>query len=630
MSRTTPNLGLYIPVQGEHYGTHIDDNFDALDLASGGIGAPDAKLQSPVLAGDTSLTVTGVAPSTMFNNKGAALLVGAGSGAEAIRVASVSGHTFTLDNAAQGPNGFCLPHSAGDPVYVLRDETIYPWFLGAKVNSATNDANAVQAAILCALRYGLTLRGTGTGDHSHAIAQGTFWPDIEFEDLFLAASGFPAGSIYLDPNRDLTLKDDSTYAMRGARQAYPIISADPTTDRLTFSASFISSLDTFSPIGFSTPFGETLPGGIIAGRPYWIYDSPTSNTIRIATTAALTAPLDITSAGSGPGNDVGWVHGNWHSTMRWRINQNVRLDVGDVDLCGAYLDAQQPAYINSLRVTMNADATVSDRAIGFFLYGQLGNLYNCEFDPDSANVIGWVLGGALFTHAGKVFFQHGVGKIAKSAVVSGFGHKWDGFESESVDAAGYNIYLPGTGANASVQGCDFGDPFCGSGNPTVPHIYDATGNNASYRVGQMVFPTASYAILHATRDGGVNLTSSDGATPGVGVGDPLNHQFHGYRQIQGGGIMFEAVYDVVVAVNFTQRLDVRNYLVDTTAGNIVPTLLSPAITRGEVTFKNYKGANNVVITAPGGSHVDGSSTKTLTPGQSARISGADGNDWWSV
>jgi hypothetical protein len=211
----------------------------------------------------------------------------------------------------------------------------------------------------------------------------------------------------------------------------------------TFTA--VASTDTFTcgtdpghvvgnTIMFNDPYGAGLPGGVVAGRVYYIKTKPSGTTFTIsATTGGST--LDVTSDGGG------YMYTRISSLIRvfW---DSIRIDVNQQDLNGFFLNLQQPGYIRNLRIELNGSGPTTplseQNGIGFFLTGQVAFLYHLEINPRNGT-LAMIHNGQIMPIYGVTMNAAGRGILYKDCDSSGiFGAELEQLTPYAIKFSGNN------------------------------------------------------------------------------------------------------------------------------------------------------------------------------------------------
>ena len=273
-------------------------------------------------------------------------------------VGTISSSTLTFDRALD------YAHSVGARVILSSGSAFSPWVWGAKGDDSTDDWTKLQQA--CNQTSLLLVQLEGMGNF-HRLSQ----PVCVYESRWQHMA--------LKPTAGFAPVDTTGAMVMTAQNSILTFTASASTDTFTTPSNHnIGGVGNM--VVFNNPGGETLPGGVVSGRIYFVKTIPTGTTFTIAATTGG-ATIDITSDGTG------WLYGDMLSLCRTRWD-GVHLFVDVANLNALQAGIQQPAYMRDLRID-----TAAGTGVGLTLQGQLGNFYNTEIN--SMNVGLRLMGGAV-------------------------------------------------------------------------------------------------------------------------------------------------------------------------------------------------------------------------------------------
>lgn len=303
------------------------------------------ELESGTSVGDSTLSVaTGEVPAAAQG------LVAIGvftTDCELRRVTNISGSTITVSPALS------KGHASGSTVIFFDTNTVPASWWGAKGDNSTDDSDAIQAALrtidaasLFQTMSTITLHGAGriyrssqpimVPNHS-SLAQFNIWAKSDYAP---------------DDHRGAMLM---TY--RGTVKDFTATAADD-----TFTVSGSSGLSDPGQVVFK---GDSLPGGLVSGKVYFVKSRPTASTFTISETAGGST-FNVTADGSGE------MYPSPQALCRLYLN-DVFLYGGNygTSINGIRANFQQPAFLNNLR-------TSGFTGIGYIASGQQAVHFNFE------------------------------------------------------------------------------------------------------------------------------------------------------------------------------------------------------------------------------------------------------------
>ena len=274
---------------------------------------------------------------------------------EVRRVTAASGTNITLSSA------LVYSHSASEVVYLLEGTLVpFEWF-GCKANDNSFDSyvGLQQAFNDLALAAG---RGYGLTGHISRYYSKT--PLCIYDNTYLEQTVLTAlspMSIDLSVGNGRLGTPDQYHVTLGG-QFGTITSVDTGTNSVTLSTSAGAAAN--DRIIFQPSVGATLPGGLEAGRQYFIKTFPGGNVYTLSQDYSGTE-LDITSSGSG----TSYFYSTGFSRMLWDW---VTLEgSGITNLNGVLAALQQPAAGRNVRIDGYLGASG-----GAVFYGQQCEFYN--------------------------------------------------------------------------------------------------------------------------------------------------------------------------------------------------------------------------------------------------------------
>ncbi len=269
------------------------------------------------------------------------------------QVALLSGTTLTFQAALN------RPHSSGVVCYLTGNENFSAalWGADGSNNNNIDDWAALQSGMNETQLNACWLVGGGV---KHVVRAPLFGSDaVRLRKIVIKA------------HPTLYTPAEATNALfMSSQNQWRTFTASASTDTFTMTVS--PGLNVNQKVAFNAPQGQTLPGGIVAGRVYFIKTVPTALTFTISATLGG-ATVDVTSDGAGVTysniNSLERVHFEF---VNFSCNQ-----VAGLNGCSLYL--QQPAYTRDLRVEGN-------KGYGIDLGGQISNHYNLMLVPASGGV----------------------------------------------------------------------------------------------------------------------------------------------------------------------------------------------------------------------------------------------------
>lgn len=330
-------------------------------------------LAGGVSAGATSVTLDRT-PVGLFAG-GSFLAIGAATTkCEVRRVTATSTATMTFSSA------LVYDHSSGEAVYLLTG-TLVPleWF-GCKANDSSFDSypGLQQALNDVALAAG---RGYGlTGHVSRYYTQTPIcvYDNTHLDNMVITAKSPMSIDLSVGNGR---LGNPDQFHVTLAGQFVSVTSVDIGADSVTLSGSIGAAAN--DRVIFQPAVGATMPGGIEAGRQYFVKTFPGGNVYTISKDYSGST-LDITSTGSG----TIYAYSTGACRMLWDF---VTLEGNAItNLNGLLAALQQPSAGRNIRID---DYLGASGATTF--YGQQAEFYNLMI---TGSTIGLNCQGMQFLH----------------------------------------------------------------------------------------------------------------------------------------------------------------------------------------------------------------------------------------
>lgn len=583
--------------------TNVQDAIEevASEAGTGGGGGGGVRtsffLDSSTSIGGTSFVLDGTTDINV--GVGTTLLVSAyTTRAELLAVTSIASATIGCAAMRQA-------HTAGDIILVIQPEDyVTPPMFGC-AGGTTDDYLPLQRAILettnLIRRLGFTAGITGA----------------------MFRSSVPVGVPSSSQWRDIGIKTHSSFTMTDPDGALVMLSQTGVLVTGTASTNVLSGISTSGPGGYSevnhtkimfnAPYGETLPGGITAGKVYYIRTTPTTSTFTISATRGG-AELDITSDGTA------WAYHMIDELSRVYWN-DIRIEVGIADVNGVLLNLQQPAYVRNIRLEMNTICTV--RTYGMIVGGQIGYIDNIEAVPNY-NCTGVLVTGSGIRIRGLNSTGHGNGTGAvgiefNSCDNGGVSDLW----TESVDVG----VLISSGRGISIGPGWLAAPA----SSTAPALKVASAT-ASYDCGNLRLGSGGYRVLEDTERG--IILNSYGATDANSCTDET-YMCPGFSQLGTIGFLFDMPpkfknrNTVWVIANYSAKYIDENINVSSNTGSrtiTLPTAVGWIGHQFRIGHYEFSGANTCTVVPAGGQNIDGAANLVIPQGGTATLV-SDGGQW---
>lgn len=450
----------------DNWGTVLND---FLGVSHNGDGTlKDSALFEFTLVGDhaagaTTLALNRSKASWMTAGRQLLAIIDPGNTQTELReAAGFSGSTLTLDAA------LTFAHSASVPVYLFADNSVSPYWWGCRADSTTDDWAGLQMALINADRLGVWLHG---GRQQYQVSKALIVNSSHLKSIILRnAAGFFVDS------------DTRAGMVMNSQNAALKFTADASTDTFTTASAHGLVGHEGNCIVFSNPGGETMPGGIQAGKLYFLKTVPSTTTLTVAATVGG-ATVDVTS------NGAGWCWGDHLSTGRVFFD-DVYIKAGSnsvTGLNGLSICCQQPGYTKDLRIDSAAGGSC------FLIQGQISNHYNTELNAGGAGSValklyGFTVGNnfhglnttdGLHTADCAIYLDGTTGLFAAPTSLGALGTYIDGLWTEGFTTAlkihtGYGITINGWYHSQSGGSTSKAIVVESSGNPAKSE-YHVTG-----------------------------------------------------------------------------------------------------------------------------------------------------------
>lgn len=564
-----------------------------------------------VLSADSSIgaTTLSVAVSTPFAI-GSIVAIDAGTNKCELRVVTaVSAGSITINAALE------LTHTSGARVYAAPGSVIHPNMFGCKGDNVTDDWQGLQRMLYQAskmfsiLIYGPTIDGGGL---TYRVQQP------------LTFSKHTMRNLQINAYTTFAPADANNALMMSATMAHFPITATASDNSLhCLAGQVFPNVD--STIVVNNMYGETLPGGVVSGRVYFIKTKSGDQQSVTVSASQGGAELDITSDGAG------WAAGQITDLTKfwWK---DISLNINYTDLNGLIFGSQQPADIYRLRVNMVNACTRTTYGVAL-CNAQIARLYNPEFVVDSAtNVIALGIGVPFLKTDGLVTGVHVQDANFDGSAASGQTHIVIGgaLVCDDVVLSG-DTWLEGPGDAGirlvNTRGTDLGHLYM-SGVPTNGAVYETVAS--SWRVGQ-IFNSGSNHILVKTVEG--VLFKSFGSSDNVSADE--SSVMHGLRKIASSGtpyIKLEGRIYTSSSVSITAAWTWETIDMDATGGTRTLTLPSAVgVPSFRFTVRKKDSSGNAVTVATTSSQtINGSTTYALATQYKYVTVESDGSNWMVV
>lgn len=393
-------------------------------------GVPDGVLLSSQSQGDTTLTLTAT-PDATFNKAGLIIGVGWGKLFEAHEVSSLSGAAFTLANPLH------FNHAAGDPVFIIRDGFVNPFYYAGTI-SGDPDFSVFQRMLYECFEEGVGVDGTTNG--AAAPHQQLMFPNPSFlgvQNVTLAAAnagwiGGVESATKLHSAANIVCKWAGRFTSSGTTITWPYT----TNSSLQLAAN--NEVLFNDPYGKADGSGSNLPSGINPGQIYYVKTTPTGNTITIAATIGGTA----ITVGTGSGIGYSGMGGLGKVRMRnFHTNNQV------TGLHGWFVCAQQLSYLEHLQALHQGGSGTYAVVVGpgQGLYMEDWNLQTTDLTSRCL----YMTGASLMQHKGYLNMISNASDNVVADFDNNFSIEFDGIWCET--AGNINLNHPDSGTNRKLS-----------------------------------------------------------------------------------------------------------------------------------------------------------------------------------
>ncbi len=500
------------------------------------------------------------------------------------QVALLSGTTLTFQSA------LTRPHSAGVVCYLTGSEMFSAALWGADGNNNNNvdDWAAIQVGMNETQLNACWLLGGGL---RHVIRAPLFGSDaVRLKKMVIKA------------HPTLFTPAETTNAMfMSSQNQWRTFTASASTDTFTVPSS--AGQNVAQRVSFNCPYGETLPGGIVAGRVYYIKSTPTATTFTISATDGG-ATIDITSDGAGV------CYSGITGLERVHFEFVVLSGNSVANLNGCALSLQQPAYTETLRVE-------GFKGYGVDLAGQISNHYNMMLVTAPGGVAMRVSG------SGHNFYGVNLGDTTggvADGIVLGSG----------IDTGCFDCNFYGVWTENSITGFHFTDTALGIG------IYgwncQVTGSTVGLKVDAAVPSTNnSYIVTGGRCSSPNNAIQDDSRGYAVAWNDLPQSTLTSWTQVAGDIAPQMGGKNVVTkAANYTATLVDEVINVNSTPGSCTVALPAAAHIAGKLftVTKTDASVNTVTVDANGSETINGATTKVLSSQYETVTVVSNGTGWY--
>lgn len=462
-----------------------------------------AALSSSPSSGDTTITVSHMPPGMIV---GSVIAIDAYTTECELRIISdITNTTITISSLK-------FDHSAGDAVTMIEGSVSIRLF-GINADG-TDEWEPLQRLVLEAgnIANGIDVDGLGARID---ITQPVCFPTSSRNNrLWLRATS--SFSPVISTDASITV---------GMRNSYCAATASDNT----FTTSASHGMTVGQQIMFNAPYGETLPGSLVAGQFYYIKTTPTGTTFTISETDGG-AEFDITS--DGDAQNYSSIGGATLTRIHW---ESFRLDLEKADLNGILVSLQQPSWTRNMRIEMQVDAVTS--AVGLYIAGQQSYHENLEVNTTTSCTGIKIVGTG---HILRGINDNGAGTAVE---IAGDCISLYDLWTEAVDVG---VYFSGTS-----RGCNIGGTWhhVSDAEPaTNPAVKVASGANVSYRV-NMIRSQVTTPLFLDDLHNSVTITYADadhmnpGWTQASGAGAPIQNTTKSNQAYSESNVTTDRTYD---------------------------------------------------------------------------------------
>lgn len=528
-------------------------------------------------------------------------------------VTRLSTNTVTVQPALE------RKHSSGAVVHVSVDSVVHPTMFGCKADNSTDDWQGLQVMFYQASKliahtiYGPIING---GGRTYRITK-----PLTFSKHTMVNTGFKAFTTFAPA-------DENNAMMMSCSQNHQPFTATASDNTFAYAGSLVFP-NLNEAILFNNMYGETLPGGLINGRVYYVKSRPDGQHITVSETVGGTE-VELTSDGSG------WAAGQIADLTKfwWK---DIYISSAIADLNGLAFGSQQPADIYRLRVDMTVACSRATYGVAI-VEAQIARLYNPEFVVNNAtNVVALAIGVPFIrpladikvtgvhvqdanfdgsSAPGQTHILIGGGAVCDDIVLSG--DTW----LEGPGDAGIRL-------DRNVRKVDLGNLYL-AGSPTNGAVHETpTAGNASWRVGQ-IFNSGSNHVVVKTVDG--VLFKSNGSSDNVAADS--SNVVHGVRRVSSAtsALQLDGRRYVSTSTDITAAWAYETVDVDASAAGRIMTLPSAVGVRTfKFTIRKKDSSGNAVTVATTSSQtINGSTTYSLASQYDYVTVESDGANWMIV
>jgi hypothetical protein len=569
-----------------------------------GPGSATRTLASSSIAGATSVTVN-LAPVAPIVDEGLIAIDAYTTECEVRSIASIAGAVITLDSALK------FAHASTDVVIGIEDRVSTDLY--ALMADGTDEWGPLQRAVLDTTEHAVLLAGrAATSGRLFSVSQPVLVPtQSHFWEIGMQTR--TATYAPVDAAGGLCMVGNKSFAF----------SASAATNVFTsVGTSGLGTYDTTndSKIVFNAPYGESLPGGITAGKVYYVDTVPSPSTFTVSATPGGST-LDIS------GDGTGWCVAQMDDLCRtyW---DNVRFDLTVADVNGLRIANQQPGYIRNLRIEMDAAATAPPVYGAYFgARTQLNYVYNAEVNTNT-DCTGIFLSGGGNNICG--FNDNGVGDgdVGIEVAGSSYATTLSGLWTEAMGTAG--VLISGESRGLNIEG---GWVSTGAG-PALK----VTDGMSTYEVGTIYCVNSTGYILEDTVRGYTLYPDQSASGTRHDVVTDFHYVFPGWTQLgypsgDEPAPTFKTRFQskIVFAHSPWLMKYIDEYVrVDTSSGAITVRLGEAAGWRGHsYRVHHYAGAGAVTVETTGSETIDGNATATVPLGMTY-IFQSDGTNYTTM
>jgi hypothetical protein len=527
-------------------------------------------------------------------------------------ISSVSGSAVTFTS------NLIFDHYPGALVMLLPYGTITPEMFGAK--TGTSDSwLAIQRMLYQASSQSATVTTRGgygvAGQGPYDVSQPIFVDgSTHIDSLHIETR---AGFQPTDPTGQFLV-----YLMSVANGIVTVTNFDPATNIITCTSGggqLVATTTTHYAIAFNTPYSGTLPADIIPGKIYFLHNVYSSTSFDIQDTPTHGAPVhDIT--GTGVPGPFCWLALN---TLTRAYIGELRLDCDVPDVGGLLVGLQQPSYIRSCRVQMEAPATVASggQVFGIRLDGQISQWDHIETVGPGGDSNVYCMGiYGIGHHVDAINNQGGEIGIIVGGSATGIDYYW----SESPARCGILV--------DAVRGLHVSTMI--HANAGVPALLVTSPGTASWKIGMLYSSGLGNSKLIQDDVRGYTLLAWDGGSTG---NSDRAFVLGGIRQMYnptGGGLLGPELTDRVyraVSANYTIQYIDKYIIVSTGGVDKTITLPNASGWMGwEVTIRKGDTSAALNIVGTSGQTIDSAASYVMPAGSLGAITVISNGSGWYI